>query len=503
MSAPLRAAGESALAKDRLGVPAVMFFILSAIAPMTVAAGVVTTLYAVTGLSAIGAAFVAVALVLAVFAVGYVAMARHVTNAGALYAYVSRGLGRPFGVGAALVAALAYNALQVGLYGMFGPTLAGYMADKVGLNLSWWVWALGAWLLVAILGVLRVDLNGRVLAVLLSAEVAVLLVLAIAGLGDPAAGFPLSSLSPSGLFGHAGVGALLVTALLGYVGFEASAVFSEEAKDARRTVPIATFTSLLLIAAVYTLASWAMSVHYGDDRVAAVAGEQGPGMLFSMSSSTMAEIATVLFMTSLFAAMISFHSAVGRYMFALGRERVLPGALGRTEPRTGAPRNASLTQSGIGLAVIVVYALAGWDPMVRLFFWLGTTGAFGVLCLLAATSIAVIRFFARDPRGESTWQRVVAPTLSALALLAMVWAGVANYATLLGVAPGSTEAWALPSAFAVLAVIGVVYGLWLRLARPNLYQGIGLGAAVEARPERLPQLADPAEPAGTDRGGPG
>jgi hypothetical protein len=54
--APLPAAPEStALAKDRLGIPAVLYFILSAMAPMTVAAGVVTTLYAVTGLSAIGA----------------------------------------------------------------------------------------------------------------------------------------------------------------------------------------------------------------------------------------------------------------------------------------------------------------------------------------------------------------------------------------------------------------------------------------------------------------
>jgi hypothetical protein len=75
---------------------------------------------------------------------------------------------------------VAYNLLQVGLYGMFGPTLAGYLADKAGLDLSWWVYALGAWLLVAVLGVLRVDLNGRVLGVLLSAEVVVLLVLAVA-----------------------------------------------------------------------------------------------------------------------------------------------------------------------------------------------------------------------------------------------------------------------------------------------------------------------------------
>ena len=472
---PAAAGGSTALAKDRLGIPAVLYFILSAMAPMTVVAGVVTTMYAVTGLSAIGAAFVAVALVLAVFAVGYVAMARYITNAGALYAYISRGLGRPAGVGAALVAALAYNLLQVGLYGMFGPTLAGYLADKVGLDLSWWVYSLGAWLLVAILGVLRVDLNGRVLGVLLCAEVAVLLVLAIAGLGDPAAGVPLTSLSPGGLFGHPGIGALLVIALLGYVGFEAAAVFSEEARAPRRTVPVAVYTSLALIGAIYALASWAMSVHYGDDQVAAVAAQQGPGMLFAMSSSTVAEIATVLFVTSLFAAMISFHNAVARYMFALGRERVLPGALARTEPRTGAPRVASLSQSAFGLAVIVLYALAGWDPMVRLFFWLGTTGAFGVLCLLAVTSVAVIRFFARDPRGEPAWRRLVAPALATLALLAMVWSGLANYATLLGVPPGSTEAWVLPVLFAVAGVAGILYGLWLRSSRPDVYQGIGLG----------------------------
>src|SRR3954454_10860592 len=66
----------AALAKDRLGVPAVVFFILSAVAPLTVVAGVVTTLYAVTGLIAIGAAFLVVAVILAVFSAGYVAMAR-------------------------------------------------------------------------------------------------------------------------------------------------------------------------------------------------------------------------------------------------------------------------------------------------------------------------------------------------------------------------------------------------------------------------------------------
>ena len=152
-------------------------------------------------------------------------------------------------------------------------------------------------------------------------------------------------------------------------------MFSEEARAPRRTVPVAVCTSLAVIGATYALASWAMSVHYGDDQVASVAAQQGPGRLVTMASPAVAEIATVLFMTSLLAAAISFHNAVARYMFALGRERVLPGALGRTRSRTGVPRIVSLTQSAIGLA--------------------------------------------------------------AIALLAMVWAGLANYATPLGVAPGS------------------------------------------------------------------
>ncbi len=87
-----------ALARGRLGIPSVIFFVLSAAAPLTVVAGVVTTGYGVIGVTGIPLAFLLVAAVLALFSVGYVAMSRRVENAGAFYAYVSRGLGRPAGV---------------------------------------------------------------------------------------------------------------------------------------------------------------------------------------------------------------------------------------------------------------------------------------------------------------------------------------------------------------------------------------------------------------------
>ncbi|MFC4118748.1 APC family permease [Nonomuraea zeae] len=164
-----------ALAADRLGAPTVVYFVLSAAAPLTVVAGVVTTAYAITGITGLPIAFLVVGLVLAVFSVGYVAMARHLANAGAFYAYISRGLGRPAGIAAAWMALIAYNVLQAALYGAFGAAAAPVLDRWLGVVPPWWVTALVAWVLVAALGVLRVDVNGRLLAILLTAEVAVIL----------------------------------------------------------------------------------------------------------------------------------------------------------------------------------------------------------------------------------------------------------------------------------------------------------------------------------------
>ncbi len=460
-----------------------IYFALSGVAPLTVVAGVVTTAYAVTGLTSVPAAFYLVAAVLALFSVGYIAMSRHIRNAGAFYAYIARGLGRPIGVGAASIAVFSYNLLQVGLYGAFGATAASFAAQKVGIHWWWWEWALAAWAVVAVLGLLRVDLNSRVLAVLGTAELIVIVVLTLTGLSHPAGGsFSLGTLAPGSMTGG-GVGAALAIAVLGYVGFETSAVYTEEARDPKRTVRIATYLSLGLIAIVYTAASWMLAARYGEHHVAAVAQQQGPGMLFGLGSPLLANIGQTLFLTSLFAAMIAFHSAVGRYLFPLGREQVLPSGLGRPS-RSGAPRAASLLQSFVGLAVIITYAVAGWDPMVKLFFYLGTTGGFGILVLAAVTSISVIVFFARDRRGENLWTAVIAPVAAAALLIAMVWLAVANYATLLGVPPNSALAKIFPAAYAVAAVIGIVWAAVLRAARPDVYRNIGRGA--DAVTQRVP-----------------
>jgi amino acid transporter len=334
------------LARDRLGLPAVLFFVLAGVAPLTVAAGVIPTAYQTTGLTGIPAAFLVIALILGVFSVGYVAMARRIRNAGAFYAFVAQGLGRAAGVAAALVALLAYTCLQVGLYGALGPAAAAEAAAHLRIHAPWWAWALAAWAIITSLGLLRADITGRVLGVLLTAEITVILAETVLGLAHPAGGhLSFATLSPAGLTsaGAGTFGVLAVVAVLGFTGFEQAPVLGEESRHASRTIPLATFLALGMIAVVYAGASWAMAAHAGTSRVITAAGQQGPGLLFGLGgSSTLSQAAQLLFLTSLFAAALAFHNTTWRYMFALGRENVLPTALGRTG-RNNIPKAASLT----------------------------------------------------------------------------------------------------------------------------------------------------------------
>jgi amino acid transporter len=146
-------------------------------------------------------------------------------------------------------------------------------------------------------------------------------------------------LTSAGL-GTAGV--LAVVAVLGFVGFEQAPVLAEEARHPRRTIPVATYVALGVIAVVYAAAAWAMAAHVGVSHVLAVAGTQGSGLLFGLGGGALSQTAQLLFLTSLFAAALAFHNCVWRYAFALGREGVLPAALGRPGANR-IPRAASLT----------------------------------------------------------------------------------------------------------------------------------------------------------------
>jgi amino acid transporter len=458
----------------------VVSFVVAAAAPLTVVAGGATTGYAVTGSLSIPVAYFVVAAILAVFTVGYVAMSRHIVNAGAFYTYISQGLGRMAGVAGAFVAVYAYLAMGVGLYGGLGVVASDFLTSRFGLAVPWWLCALVGLLLVGALGVARVDINGRVLAILLVSEIAVAVVFDLVMVSHPAGGaVSFATLAPSHL-GGPGIGAALVIAVAGFTGFESTVVFSEETRNPRRTIAYASYIALAVTGVLYGLSAWAMSVATGPDHIVEAARTSGTELIFSLVSPhvwpVLLDVGHVLFTTSLFAAVLSFHNAVTRYGFALGRERVLPAALGRTYPRTGAPRLASLVQSVIGFVVVFGFAIAGLDPLVYLFFWATVTGGLGVLILMWVTSIAVIGYFTIYPHRETRWRRVVAPGLAMVGLIAVLCVTLLQFDVLLGVAPDSPWRWIVPGSYLVVALAGLGWAWFLRATRPGVFRAIGLGA---------------------------
>jgi amino acid transporter len=476
-----------ALAKNRLGVPSVVFFGVAGAAPLTVIIGAISTIYAIIGSTAVPIAYLVVAGILSLFTVGFVAMSRHIVNSGAFYSYISHGLGRVTGVGAAFVALPAYSLMQIGLFGLFGSAASNILME-FGFKVPWYACALVTWAVLAVLGLLWVDLSGRVLAVLLVAEISLVLLYDLVMLAHPANHHvTVSQFNPGPLLTPVG-GSLLVLAIAGFVGFEATVVLSEEAKDPKRTIARATHWAVMLAGLLCSLSAWAMSVATGPDRIAAVAGAHQTDLVFFLVSkylpTVLVDVGYLLFLTSVFAALLAFHAAVARYQFALGREGVLPAAWGHTHPRTGAPLLGSVTQSLLALGVLTAYAAGHVEPLVYVFAWLTTIGGLGVLILMWLCSAAVVAFFSRSKRGENSLRAYVAPGLAFLLLTVVLIATVIGFGDLLQVPKNSPFQWVIPPLYVGVALIGVIWALIMRVTRPEVYAAIGRGT--EGRVSLLP-----------------
>ncbi|BEL09610.1 APC family permease [Actinoplanes sichuanensis] len=468
----------AALANNRLGVSSVVFFGVAGAAPLTVIIGAITTVYAVVGNTALPLVYIVVAGILSIFTVGFVAMSRHIVNSGAFYSYISHGLGRELGVAAAFVALPAYAMMQIGLFGLFGVVAAGILGS-LGLNVPWVVCALFAWAIIAVLGMLWVDLSGKVLGILLVAEIAVVLIYDLVMVANPRDGeVSVAMLNPAQLLTPEVV-AMMVIAIGGFTGFEATVVLSEEAKDPKRTISRATHIAVLLAGLMCAVSAWAMSVGAGPGRIVADAQREETNLVFSLVGphvpDIMITIGYLLFMTSIFAALLAFHAAVSRYQFALGRERMLPSRWGYTHPRTGAPVVGSITQSVLSLVAILAYWFTQADPLVQLFGYLTVVGGLGVLILMWGTSAAVIAFFVQHPRLENVWRGRVTPVIAFFLLSIILFATVVGLGDVLGLAEDSIFNWAFAAGYAVLAVLGAGWAAIVRYTKPDVYAVIGRG----------------------------
>ncbi|WP_396641516.1 APC family permease [Microbacterium sp.] len=465
--------------KGSLGVTAIVFMVVAAASPLTVIGGASPLGILIGNGVGFPALYAISAVILVLFSVGLATMTRHVPKPGAFFTYVGYGLGRSTGLASAWIAMLTYTTIQIAVYGYIGYILSVTIQSLGGPLLPWWLYSLGVIALVGILGYRHIDLSSKVLGVLLIAEVGIVLLLVAAVMftgGED--GLSLAPFEPANIVsGSPGVG--LMFAIAAFIGFEATAIFRDEARDPNKTIPRATYAAVIGIGLFYTLASWALVMAWGPDGVIDVIAED-PGTFIITTMGRYLGVAgeigvNILLITAMFACVLSFHNVVTRYQHSMANAGVLPDRLGSVHAKHLSPHVSSLVQTVTAVVLIGVFAALNLDPVLQVFTWFAGVATLAIAILMAITSMAVIVYFAKTRKDRRPWNTIIAPALGLLGLLASAVLIAAYFPIMVGDVDGEGTpvfggvSWFLFALIALFPALGYFQAWWIKKSRPAAY----------------------------------
>ncbi len=476
------------LRKGAVGLYGVLFLTLTGSAPIS--AMLFNTPIVVGFGQGVGApaAFLFATVVLVIFSVGYVAMAREKTTAGGFYSYISHGLGREIGIGAGYGSLLAYSVFEASLAGGFAYFLNLKLA-QFGVNVGWPWLALGMVLLISVLTYFDVRLSSMLLAVGLISEIVILLVFdgfMYAHGHIPAAGInpvnAFKALPGGGGVAAGAVGVGLFFAFWSWVGFEMAPNYGEESKNPKKNVPRALYISVIGLGIFYILTSWApfagySSVHAAAHQAQTNAAQYYLGPANAIAGQWVGSILSYLIITGSFACGMAFHNTTARYAYSLGREGLLPRRLGRTHPRYKSPYVASIAQTAVAALIVLGFALftgtnnPNSQAYIQLYGLMALMGVIVILSVQALVSLSIFIYFERHPsRSAHWWKTRLAPALSFLSQVFVVYLLFGNIKFL---GSGYSYAnWLGPIDLAVI-VGGVIYAFYIKSHDRDKYESAG------------------------------
>lgn len=451
-------AEEGGLRQNRMSAAAIVFFVIAAVAPIGAIVGGSPVIFGAAGPGAPGI-FLIVGILFGLFSVGYVAMSRHISNAGGFVAYVAEGFGPRVAAAVAMMTVIGYLSLVTGFWGFASGLIQYTFNEKFGVNIPPAVSLTVLIGLVTFLTYRGVDVSLKALGVLLVLEVAVILAMNIGIIGAGGAtglsgeGFSWSNIAVPGF------GIAFLFAVTCFTGIEATVVFSEEARDPKVTIPRAAYFAIALVAIFYAFTIWCLSMAFGPKEVQAVANANPQGMVFQAAynygGGFVGKAFEWLVFTSLLAMFIGFHNIVSRYIYAVARAGLFVEPLSRSHKKTGSPNVAALFMGACVLGMNLVFLVSGADPMGIIYPWFSALGTVSIQIGLIATSLSVLAFFRRTGVDTRLWHTKVAPSLACLGFLAAGILAVMNYDMLLG-GQGGFARWLL-LLLPVGALVGWIY----------------------------------------------
>jgi amino acid transporter len=515
------------LQKNALGLPGVLALGIGAIAPAASIAFNIPVMASQAGAATPLVYLLSMASVL-LLAVSIIYFARNISSAGGFTEWIRVAIGKK--------TALVIGWLIIGAYALFEAALQATVGGSLDINFStlgfhlpggWVTYALVLTLVVGVLGYLNIKTSIPVLAFFSILEVVGFLILDVAILAQGGAaghdlvhtftpaGATLKNLAPGGLLG---IGLAMALGILSFEGFETVLSLGEETRRPKRTIPIAILGLILLLAVIYILTSYSVTIGVGWLHAQDVLGNaaNAPQQYIDLANKFVGGwlgIGLVILVTSSnFASALAMHNAMTRYLFDLGRQDVLPGVgkvsgsvFGRAHPRWHSPYVASIAQTIFTIVVTLLlsliiqhtnkdgsmsYAVGIADGKifqqtsgVVSFGWLASIVTMCFLVIYIATNVAA-PFFAYQ-RNElkglvSVLAHIVAPVLSSLLLLLPLASyigpllpGIGGFFTGLGFAPLTFPSTILPVFVIVWILIGIIYAFYLARKSPERLENFG------------------------------
>ena len=488
--------GQHQLAHGTLGMRQVLFCSVTGAAP--IAAMLFNTPVAVLGVGwATPAAFILATIVLTVFSVGYIEMAKKVSSAGGFYSFISHAFGNVIGMGTALLMAGAYLVFASAVTGVTSYFANATINEWLGWDIPVWVFLFGTIILMTLLTFFHIEITARILGIALVCEFVALIIFGVLTLITNVGpdGLALDSLNPAQVFdstsnlailgaGATGIG--LFAAFWSWTGFEMAPNYAEEAKEPKKVMAPAMYTAVIGLGIVFVFVTWIYVVAAGKQGAIDLVNMQFEGKIGSAYYPLTDDALTIggkhpltwvfqlLIVTGSFACQMAFFNTACRYVFSMGREGALPAILGKTHPKHHSTHVAGVVcgvLTFIYVGAFFLYDSTALGALLKLGTWSPLLGVSAILAIQAVVSVAIIVYFARIKELHII-KTLICPIIAFVTQAYAVYLLEANRETLAAATsiPFITYLWLWPI---IVFVIGMLIALVLRSRDPARYAGIG------------------------------
>lgn len=341
-------------------------------------------------------------------------------SAGAFYTFSSKGFGPRTGFLTGWLIFLGYSVLEPAELAIIGAMLSEFLKTYLNIDIHWAVIAVLGWILVFALSWFGAKQSMKLSFFLFLAEVAVLFVLCAIVLGKGGAeGIHFKTLTPAlSPTGFSGIALGMIYGIMSFIGFEAATTLAEEVRDARKNVYIALVGSTVFVGIIYLLTTFSLVNGFGLEHMETLVAASSPvlQMAADYGGSTLVAFMVLAGAAGILAVTVNVHNAVARIIYVMGREEILPAALGKVHPKYHTPSNALILQSII--SIVLLFAMGFSVGPSNTYGYLGAIMTLGIIPVYMLAAIGYIRYQKKQGSlADNPFRNVVLPLVASMIML--------------------------------------------------------------------------------------